>query len=121
MRYRSALLVLSIFVAGCSSSSDAPSDPSATTAGAPTTTSTTTEAPPELSLEERAVEAAEGAVLEAGLMGADFVDNSIAEMVDLGDTIEVTLVPADLDVIGATAIVVLRARDLSVVEVRHYR
>lgn len=123
MSYRWAALTFTLLVVGCSSSAETPSEEPAVETTTTTTISTTstTSAPPEVSAEESAIAAAKQAVLDAGVMGADFVDSSIAEVIAMGDTLEVTLFRADPDIIGATAVVDLRKLDLSVIEVRHYR
>jgi hypothetical protein len=114
-----ALLMMAVLMVGCKSS-DPPAQVS-TTVPVPTSTSTSTTIPIELSEDEQAIAAARQAVLDADVMGADFAQNSAATVAHQGDTIEVTLVPADPDVIGATAVIILRKDDLSIVDVKHYR
>ncbi len=118
------LLVVAILIVGCTSSDPQVEDTTSevpTTVSVPTSRSTTTTAPIELSEDERAIAAARQAVLDANVMGPDFAQNSTATLARQGDTIAVTIVPADPDVIGATAVIILQAADLSVVEVEHYR
>ena len=120
-------LLMAVLIVACTSS-DPPAQVS-TTVPAPTSTSTTVPAPPststttpiELSEDEQAIAAARQAVLDADVMGADFAQNSVATVAHQGDTIEVTLVPADPEVIGATAVIILRKDDLSIVDLKHYR
>lgn len=119
---RWVVLLMAVLIVGCTSSDPQVEDAKpevSTTVPAPTSTSTTT--PIELSDDERAIAAARQAVLDADVMGTDFAENSTATVAHQGDTIAVTLVPADPDVIGATAVIILQKDDLSVLEVKHYR
>lgn len=116
--------MMAVLIVGCTSSDPQLEDTTSevsTTVPVPTSRSTTTTAPIELSEDERAIVAARQAVLDADVMGADFAQNSVATLAREGDTIVVTLVPADPNVIGATAVIILQKDDLSVVEVEHYR
>ena len=97
---------MAVLIVGCTSSDPPPQAsttvpaPSSTSTTVAASTSTSTTAPIELSEDEQAIAAARQAVLDADLMGADFAQNSAATVVHQGDTIEVTLVPADPEVIG---------------------
>lgn len=129
MRWR-PILLLAVVICGCTSSEPAEqtTQPPATTIAA-TTTSTSvtvpptspTTLPPLLSEEEQAIVAARQAVRDEGVMGVEFANTARARTVDLGETIEVTLLPGDPDTIGATAVVVVAKSDMSVVEIRNYR
>ncbi len=121
---RWVVLLMAVLIVGCTSSDSQVEDATpevSTTVPALTSTSTSTTTPIELSDDERAIAAARQAVLDADVMGTDFAENSTATVAHQGDTIAVTLVPADPDVIGATAVIILQKDDLSVLEVKHYR
>jgi hypothetical protein len=121
------LLAIAVLMIGCSPSGRAIEDPTPTSTP-PASTSTVVPAPTsapttriELSEDEQAIASARQVVLEDGVMGADFPTSSAASVVDQDETIVVTLVPADPNIIGATAIIIIRKSDLSVVSVDYYR
>lgn len=121
------LLAIAVLMIGCSPSGRAIEDPTPTSTP-PASTSTVVPAPTsapttriELSEDEQAIASARQVVLEDGVMGTDFPTSSAASVVDQDETIVVTLVPADPNIIGATAIIIIRKSDLSVVSVDYYR